>query len=64
MRDLSRFQIHHIEADVIPQTDIGDAVTAVHRVGEDPAFAHVFDLADHLLITRIENRQHRLAAQV
>jgi ISXO2-like transposase domain len=29
VRDLSRFQIHNIKADMIPETDIGDAVTGV-----------------------------------
>jgi len=64
VRNLSRFQIHHIKADVIPQAHIGDAVTAIHGVGKYPAFAYVLDLADHLFIVRIKYRQHRLAAKV
>ena len=64
VRDLSRFQIHNIKADVIPEAHIGDAVTAIHGVGEYPAFAYVLDLADHLLIARIKYRQHGLAAKV
>ena len=64
VRNLSRFQIHNIKADMVPETYIGEAVTTVHGVGEYRAFAHVLDLADHPLIARIELRQHGLAAEV
>ena len=43
---------------------VRDPITAVHSVRENAAFAHVFDLADHFFISRIEHRQHGLAAQI
>ena len=62
--DLSRLQIHYIKTDVIPEAHIRDVVTAIHGVREYRSFAYVLDLADHLFIACIEDRQHRLAAKV
>src|SRR5260370_24319576 len=61
---LSRFQIHDVKADVISEAYIGDAILAIHGIGEYAAFADVLDLADHLLIVCIKFGQHGLAAKV
>ena len=56
MQSLAFFKVDHIKADMIAEAHIGDAVGAIHGVGEDSSFAHVLDLPDQAVVGRIKNR--------
>ena len=49
------FQIDDVEAHVLAQADVGDAVVLGDGVREDRVLADILDLADHAIIPGIEH---------
>ena len=63
VQELALFQIDHVEPDVFPQADEGQAVVAGDGVRKDHVLAHVRDLADDAVVPDVEHGQHGPGSQ-